>query len=785
MTENMELYSYPSHSEQQEEIQVYHEIKQGALTETAKNNSPNLIAPISSYEFFTIQEPKTTPKKGNKKKRVKKKEKSPNLMDMVNLELASMSVPVTGNVVEILEHRNNYFREYFGCFASDFRIIQRKQSYFDLKHRLNLQTIHLSPVFPDILELSSTETQDSFPIEYVGPAPFNDVLAEYNSIEDVHSTKFLDVELKNIKFKHHHKFSLESLLCVKLIEQFDEYKNLQQTLKKLSRDVKVSRETTNNLKRDLLKVSPSKKDELRFDATVRKYAGQLLHLKEKYRETFIEHKSSNHKILSLWSDIEMIREKFQCRDTPYNLYIKKHNLSKDDFEKEWNDLYEAEFTDMLDKLEYEYVSRYIEYKEAKIDQSLENGTNKKLNKPRINVDENELKAEVTRLVNSVVLREKIELSLVKVEGRIGELNKLRNLYHFEVYVDQTFVCKSEDYKSEDETLGANFLESFSVEILPRNERLKIILFENNKEEANVQLNLSKVNNINIGDDFAAIEFQYHNDEGPSPKSVGSGCSIKEIAAVNTVRLKSSNMFKGSLVTTCEVLIRIGFTETMDQMESIKSSMEVGNKLQRLQHGIDKPNINVLTDIIGKIYSKDVRSSENMVHTIRRLCNLNITLSGDDAFPIEENSPERVRLKLLHLRNSGGFTHVQNKMVPIHGCQISTEQLNCLQKTKEKDIDIDYLKSKESDMDRIELQRFIAAKYMKKLNNNVMKSLNEHLMVKTQKDVVREYQNFSLRFVARSRTSSKSRYKLATSKTMLELIDKFSGHCFRRKAALRL
>lgn len=86
------------------------------------------------------------------------------------------------------------------------------------------------------------------------------------------------------------------------------------------------------------------------------------------------------------------------------------------------------------------------------------------------------------------------------------------------------------------------------------------------------------------------------------------------------------------------------------------------------------------------------------------------------------------------------------MVPIHGSQISTEQLNCLQKTKEKDIDIDYLKSKEADMDSIELQRFIAAKYMQKLNKNVMKSLNEHLMVKTQKDVVREYQNFSLWYV---------------------------------------
>ncbi|KOB70997.1 putative coiled-coil and C2 domain containing 2A [Operophtera brumata] len=748
MTENIELYSYPSRKEQQEDIQVYHEIKQEALTETAEPTSSKLIITesINSYEFFTIQEPKPTHKKGEKKKKGKKKEKSLNLMDMVNSELASMSVPITGNVIEIVENRNNYFRDYFNCFASDFRTIQRKQSYFDLKRRFqSSQTIHMSPVFPDeLLAMSAIETQESFPVEYIGPAPFDDVLAEYNITDDEHSTKFLDVELKNIKFKHHHKFSLESLLYVKLIEQFDEYENLHQTLKELSRDIKVSRETKNNLKKDLIKVSPSKKDELRFDATVRKYAGQLLNLKDKYRETFKEHKLCTHKILSLWSDIEMIRDKFQCKDTLYDLYIKKYSISLDEFEKEWNDLYEAEFTDMLDKLEYEYVGKYIEYREAKIDHSLENGSNKKRSKPRMNVNEEELKAEVERLVNSVILREKIDLSLVKAEESISESNKIRNVYHFEVYVDKTFVCASEDYKSDDKILGVNFIESFSVEILPINKNLIIVLFENNKEVANVQLNISKVKNINVSNDFAAIEFQYHNDEGSTTKCVGSGYSIKEIAAANKVRLKSSNIFKGNLTTTCEVLIRIGFRETMDQMEATKSSMEVGKKLQRLLHGIDKPDINVLTYIIGQIYDKDVRSDENITHTINRLCNMNISQSADYTFPIEENSPEHVRLKLLHLRNSGGFTHVENKMVPIHGSQISTEQLNCLQNTKAKDIDIDYLKSKESDMDRIELQRFIAAKYIKKLNNNVIKSLNDHLMVKTHKDVVREYQNFSLR-----------------------------------------
>lgn len=746
MAENIELYSYPARKVQEEEIQIYQEIKQdGRTPETVETTfSPKLHSePISKYEFFTTREPKPTPKKTEKKKKSKKKEKSPNLMDIVNSELASMTVPISENHIEVVESHSNNFRDYFNCFSRDFRTTERRRSYFDLKHRFqNSQTIHLRPVFPDVLELSAIETQDLFPVVYVEPDVFDDVVAEYNTFDDDYLAKFLDVDLKNIKFKHHHKYSLEHLLSVKLIEQFNEYKNLHTTLQELSKDIKVGRETKNNLKRELLRVSPNK-NELRFDATMRKYVGQLLNLKEKYIEVFKKHKSAIHKTLSLWSDIEMIREKFKCKDTPYDLYIKKYNLSEDELEKEWHEMYEEEFNDMLDKLEYDYVTKYIEYKDAKNDQSLQSESNKKVNKPRMNVNEDELKSEIESLVNSFILREKIDLSVVKVEEKITEINRMKNTYHFEIHVDKIFVCESEDYKSDDESLGANFIESFSIEILPKNEYLTFVLFENNEEMASVQLNLYKVRNINVNDDFAVVEFQYCNDKVPTPKSVGTGSSIKEIAAANKVRLKSSNIFKGDLKTTCEVLIKIGWKPTFNQMEAVKSSMEISKTIKRLRHGIDKPNIDVMTDIIGKIYGRDIKNDEEMLNTIHRLCKLEVKA---DKFLLDESSPENVRLKLLHIRNNGGFTHVKNKIVPINGSQITTEQLNCLQKTKEKDIDIDYLKSKEADMDRIELQRFIAAKYMQKLNQNVMKSLNEYLMVKTQKDVVREYQNFSWRFV---------------------------------------
>lgn len=600
----------------------------------------------------------------------------------------------------------------------------------------------MSPIFPRVLENAITEVC-LIPVEYVDPCMFNDIV-ENNGKDNDAPIKFLDISIKNITSKHHHSFTLEKLLCVKVVESYNEYNYIERLLKDLVKDIKVNRETKDNLKKDLMKVSPSKKDDVRFDKTVRKYTEKLIKLKEKYKEILKSKKEIMHKIISLWSDIEMIREKRECIETSYILEITKRVLDETEYDKEWNDTFNTEYTDMLDQIEFEYVTNYIEYKEAKNGQKGDSVN--KPTKPKLHLDEEKIKSQVEAFVNSVVNKEQIEINLKKDESIVSDLRQigqrfLKNTYNFLIYVDDVFVCESEKYSSND-MFSAEFIESFSVQILPKNISIRFVLLENDAKVADFKINLLDVRKTNANADFVAEDLIYEEMVAPNSKYVGSGVSIKEIAHANKVRLKSSNLFKEKLYTRYEINIKVGWNDKLEQnqTEAIKTSMEIGKQIKRLLHGIDKPNLDVLLDVVSKIYEKDV-TDESMVETLQKLSKMEVL--DDDSFPLDENNPDITRLKLLHLRNIGGFTNIDKKLVPLHASQITTEQLNCLQKTNEREFDMDYLNDREMEMDPIELQRFIGAKYVQKLNKNMLRILNEYLLQKTHKDVVKEF-NFSLR-----------------------------------------
>lgn len=605
--------------------------------------------------------------------------------------------------------------------------------------------MELAPIFPGVV--GTTSEDQSLHVQYVEPTLFNNLIAEY-STEDKHTVKFLDIEIRDIRFKHHHQFSLEKLLGVRLLECYNEYNNIERSLKDIERDIKVNRETKNSLKEDLLKVSPIKKEEIRLDPSVRKYTGVLLELKDKHLETLQRRKEIIHKMISLWSDIEMMREKFENKETPYILTISKTVLDDDDFEREWNEVFNMEFGDLLDKLEYEYVSKYIEYKEVKYTQNLDDSTKKRISKPKLQIDEDSIKEEVEIIANKILIRERIDVFLKQDEHFQSEVSKsakniLKQKYFFEIYVDDIFVCESEHFfRKNDNTLDAEFTETFSVQILPKNTSISIVLNENEVEASTYKVDLNDIKKNNVNAEFVTKTFAFNNIIEPDAKYVGSGHSIKEIATEQKVRLKSSNLFKGNLYNTCEINIKMGWSDLNEsQSEAIKSSMETGRQIKRLLHGIDKPNTEVLVDLISKVYGRDVSNDENMIKSLRNICKGDV--KTDDIFPIDENSPEYVRLKLLHLRNIGEL-NIDDKLIPLHASQITTEQLNCLQKSDENEFDVQYFSDKYAEMDPIELQRFIGTKYVQKLNKNMLRNLNEHLLKKTHKDVVRDFKDLSLR-----------------------------------------
>ncbi|XP_028175273.1 coiled-coil and C2 domain-containing protein 2A isoform X1 [Ostrinia furnacalis] len=756
MGENIELQSF-SKTGNDSDIEEYHEINQENLQETVL--SQENYSPVNEYDFFTKYESKSSHKVDQKKKKKAKhkREKEPNLIDIINTELASVAVPVSENIITMVDveekERNYSYLVRTPSTQSLFRKSRplRLDSEYGWSHQQ--KTTHLSPIFPRVLEYAITE-EHSIPVQYVDPVQFQDLASGQNT-DDEQSDTFLDITIKDIIFIHHHLFPLETMLCAKLVECYDEYSMSQIKLKELNKDIRVNRETRDTLKQDFIKISPNKKEDIRFDKTLRKYTSNILKLKEEYRETIRRQKKIIHRSISLWSDIEMIRDKTGHVETPYLLEIVNKDLDETKFEEEWTDAYNEEFNDMLDKIEYEYVTKYMEYKESKLDENDDSSERKK--KPKLKVDEEEMKAIVEEIVGITVTRDKIDMILKKdtsilSDGAGKDTSKFN--YNFTIYVDEVFVCQSETYTLvKDSLFEVQFTESFSVQILPKNEVLTIVLSENNEEVSTINIFLYEIKQNTATAEYIDQLFVYKNMViQPNQKYVGSGHNIKEIIKGSKMRLKSSNQFEGNLQTTCKVGMKMGWNEKLSQNQSeiFKESMDIGRKLKRLIQGIDQPNVDSLRDIIGKIYGKDIGNNDKVTTVLQNLCKSKI--KTDDKFAVDENDPEFIRLKLLHLRNIGEFTNVQNKLVPLHASQISTELLNCLQKSNDKDIDVEYITDKYAQMDPIELQRFIGNKYVEKLNENMLKNLHEHLMKKTQKDVVRDYRELSLRSFFSSQSS---------------------------------
>ncbi|XP_047534737.1 protein CC2D2B [Vanessa atalanta] len=186
---------------------------------------------------------------------------------------------------------------------------------------------------------------------------------------------------------------------------------------------------------------------------------------------------------------------------------------------------------------------------------------------------------------------------------------------------------------------------------------------------------------------------------------------------------------------CEVNIKLGWNEKLNdnQRESIKSLIKLGSQIKRFMHNINKPNIRELTEIINDLYENNVEKDDNIMNALRDICKE--TVRKHETFSINDDSPEFNRFKLLILRNNGGFVTIKNKAIPLFTSQISTEQLACLENTEEKDYR--HFK-KDTEMDAIDLQRYIGMKFVDKLNKNLMDNLSLFLMKKTFKDVVRDF-----------------------------------------------
>ncbi|KAG7295909.1 hypothetical protein JYU34_020999 [Plutella xylostella] len=764
MAESVELKSLRKYKKStSDSIEEYNDSNYEESTEFA---ALTLEKSTNEYNFFTEVDVKTTQK--IKKKRAKKKERHSNLMDIINSELAAVEIPIEKNVINKMDFSKEQQATYMDPGPKVLDIFQRRYQWAtDAEEGWETNSsCKLNPIFPKVLEQSTATESNFIPVEYVKPNHFDKLALDTENTAQA-PTKFVDVEIGNIKFKYHHHFTLEDLLVQKLLTVYDGYVDIQRFIKRTIKNIQVNRETIDNLKRDLYKISP-KKDEVKFDPTIRKYMAQMIESKDIYMETLKKEKETLNDIISIWSDLETVRER-NGQLTSYALEISTFTLKEEEYEMEWKNVFDEELNYLLEKMEFEFVCKYIEYKEYK-------NTFEKISKPKLHVDEEIVKNEAEGNTNKIVRKDKIniKLKIVDVDKRhtktSAEYNPKIN-YHFKVHVDDLFVCESDHYLCKKD-YNLEFTEHYSVQILPENVFILLALYENNDEVAQVKMYLSEISKKGTSSEFNTVEFMFSNIIEPNAKYIGCGFSIKEIAAANKVRLKSSNLFKGNIYTTCETQVKMTLNDELkdSNQEDFQSYVRLSTKIERLLNGTEQATIDLLTEIIEKIYDQDISKNEEMMNTLNNICHLKVRI--DDDFDLDENSTEFIRIKLLHLRDKGELSHADNKSVPFYASQITTEQLNSLQRSKHKDFDINNFNAdKYTDMHPIELKRYIGSKYVEKLNQNLIKTLSDTLLKKTYKDVVCDFRDLSIRGLFSNQSSFISKSTGATTKNLQESISK--------------
>ncbi|KPI97149.1 Coiled-coil and C2 domain-containing protein 2A [Papilio xuthus] len=467
-------------------------------------------------------------------------------------------------------------------------------------------------------------------------------------------------------------------------------------------------------------------------------------VQDAYMETLKKEKETIHKILSLWSDVEMVRDKTKRTEVNYYLEINKIPITKDDYEREWNNAFEMEYLDMLDKIEFDYANAYLDYKENKSKYHLNGVEKKSISKPKLVIDEVKIKADTENLVDKILEKDDIEITLKSKKHIMKPTHVLGpNEYYFKIYVDDVFVCQSELFTFNDFVHSLELSETFSVQILPKNKTIIIVLYENDIPVSSINLSIEEIKKNITQADVKSFNFTFNDHViPPSNKYIGSGFSIKEIAKENKVRLKCGNLFKDELNTACEVNMKIGWNEKFNEKshEDVFNSIKIETQIKRYLNDIDKPNINNLIEIINNLYDRNIESDEKVVNTLTKICRTRV--KNEYAFAINENNDESIRLRLLHLRNKGLFVNIENKVVPLFSSQISTEQLSTLQRSNQP-VDLHNFDDNK-DIDPIDLQRYLGIKYIQGLNENLQKTVNEFLLQKTHRDVVKDFKDLTLR-----------------------------------------
>ncbi|XP_047517326.1 protein CC2D2B-like [Pieris napi] len=748
MGDKIELHSYRIRGNISDS-EEYHEINESAVySENLMQTVPQ--SPKTQTFFFTKQIKK------NKRKRVNKErtDQSSNILKIVTKKIDSESSPIVKNVINVI--KPNSEPSYLQSECRLDKILQYKPHIFDVEHGDRQRSLKLHPNFPNGEKTS--ETRDTYIFtNYVEPRFFKDFFSG-RSITNLNVTqKFLDISINGLNFTYHHSYSLEKILSIKLEEYYMDYLEIEKHIIHILRGIDVNRQTRENLKAKFTAISTKKNDSIRFDATILKYTAAFLDFKEKYYYKLNEKRKLLCNILSLWSDIKSTRHKLGVINTPIILEVEKLYVSVDTLAEHWKEVFQKEYTDFLIELEYDYVNKYLEYKQFKSD---ENYDKNKLVKPKLQIDPERIKHDVEKRVGFLVspedvsVRLKFDETIQKVKPNT-EIQSEEKYIYLKVFIDDVFVCESERLEVKDIS-AINYNDSFTLQILDNNKTLTFILCEGSKDISALTMELDEIRRKYLNSVLINKHFVCYNKIKPTSLFIGNGYTIKDIAAINDVMLKSNNLFQGKLLTSCEIKLSFSWNDTFNANEkpniSLKYCLDVKKQIQRILHGLDKPNLSTLLDILNYVYEFEI-DDENIINSLKDMCKYKTKQVKFDFI----NNENRTRFKLLKLRNHGRLVNVIDKIIPLFDSQITTERLSTME-SEDKEFNVEYFESQRANMDPIDLERYVGIKFIEKLNKQILTDLNDRLLRKTHKDVVNDYQDLSLRSIF----SIKSNTSLATS-----------------------
>ncbi|XP_045526213.1 protein CC2D2B-like [Pieris brassicae] len=536
-----------------------------------------------------------------------------------------------------------------------------------------------------------------------------------------------------------------------------EYLEIEKHIIHILRGMDVNRQTRENLKAKFTAISTKKNDSIRFDATILKYTAAFLDFKEKYYYKLNEKRKLLCNILSLWSDIKSIRHKLGIITTSYVLEVEKLYISVDALAAHWKEVFQKEYTDFLIELEYDYVNKYLEYKKLKSDENYDKNIPVK---PKLHIDPDRIKDDVEKRVGLLVspedvsVRLKYDKTIQKVKPKT-ETQREENYIYLKVFIDDVFVCESERLEVKDIS-AIHYKDSFTLQILENNKTLTFILCEGSKDISALTMELDEIRRKYLNTVLINKHFVCYNKIKPTSLFIGNGYTIRDITAINNIILKSNHLFQGKLLTSCEIKLSVSWNDTFNANEnpnsSLKYCLDVKKQIQRILHGLDKPNLNTLLNILNDVYEFEI-DDKNIIKSLKDMCK---NKSKQDKFDFI-NKENCTRFKLLKLRNLGRFVNVINKIIPLFDSQITTEQLSTMQR-EDKEFIVEYFESQRADMDPIDLERYVGMKFIEKLNKQIVTDFNDMLLRKTHKDVVNDYQDLTLRSIFSSKTNT----SLATS-----------------------